>query len=172
MSEDNFYSGESEQDVYTEEPVENQGEYQQNNTYYQENTYQYQQGAYQQGYQQPYQEPYQEPYQPASQAFGIASMIIGIISLVLFCSCINIPLAVVAIIFGIIQLVKKDSSKGAAIAGIITSAVSIILFIIMVVAFCASTDFKEQFEDGMLKGIEEYQYNYQIPDIEDDDDTF
>ena len=32
--------------------------------------------------------------------FGIASLVLGIISLLLFCTCINIPLAILAIVFG------------------------------------------------------------------------
>ena len=38
------------------------------------------------------------------RGFGIASMVLGIISLVLFFSFVNIPLAILAIIFGIIHL--------------------------------------------------------------------
>lgn len=41
------------------------------------------------------------------RGFGIASMVLGIISLVLFFSFVNIPLAILAIIFGIIQLTRK-----------------------------------------------------------------
>lgn len=64
--------------------------------------------------------------QPKQHGFGIASMVLGIIAVVLFFSLLNIPLAILAIIFGILQLTKKDG-KGMAIAGIITGAVSMIL---------------------------------------------
>ncbi len=60
---------------------------------------------------------------------GIAAMCLGIASLFLFCTCINIPLAIVGIVLGIIQIVKYKN-KGFAITGIITSMISLILAII------------------------------------------
>lgn len=142
------------------------------NSYYQQNGYA-QQGSYQQEGYSYYQQVYEEP-KKESQAFGIASMVIGIISLVLFCSCINIPLAVVAIIFGIIQLVKPGSKKGMAIAGVITSALSIILFVIMIIACLLSTDFREGFEQGFENGLGDDFYKYNITEFYDngDGDTF
>ena len=187
MEEDKFYSGESEQSVYKEGTVKYQGEYQQENTYpqgdvyqqgaYQQDAYQqevYQQGAYQQGayLQNTYQQMYQEPQKP-SQVFGIVSMILGIVALVFFCSCINLPLAVIAIILGIIQLVRPESKKGMAITGIITSAASILLFIIMIVAFMLSADFKEGFAEGFEQGLgDDFYYNYDLPEAGPGDDTF
>lgn len=64
-----------------------------------------------------------------STGFGIASLVLGIIALVLFCTGCNILLAVLAIIFGIIQLVRSNY-KGMAIGGIITAALSIIACIV------------------------------------------
>lgn len=125
--------------------------------------------------------PYQEPYQPVSQGFGIASMILGIISLALFCSCVNILLAIAAIIFGIIQLATPGSKKGMAVAGLITSGLSILLFIIFSVTFVISTDFQDGFQQGFRQELqngpdedfsERYDYEYQVPDFEFDEDTF
>lgn len=63
-----------------------------------------------------------------SSAFAIVSLVLSILSLVL-CCCMgfNFILAVPAVIFGIISLVKKRRGKGMAIAGIIISAISILL---------------------------------------------
>lgn len=133
------------------------------------------QGMNQQG---GYQQMQQEPYQAASQGFGIASMIMGIISLVLCCSCINIPLAVTAIIFGILQLAKSGTAKGAAITGIVTSALSIVIFFISLISMLVSTDFKQDFEKGFENGLQDYYNNYDIPGFgngghnEHHDDTF
>lgn len=70
---------------------------------------------------------------PGGIGFGIASMVLGIISLVLFCTCINIPLAIMAIIFGVIHINRKVGSIGFSIAGIVTSIISVILTVVMVV---------------------------------------
>ncbi|MCI7131764.1 MAG: DUF4190 domain-containing protein [Lachnospiraceae bacterium] len=73
--------------------------------------------------------------QPNRNGFGIASMVLGILALVFFCGCINIPLAIISIIFGIIHINRKTGSIGFAIAGIVTSAISVILTVIMIVGF-------------------------------------
>jgi len=118
-----------------------------NTNSYQQNNFQqggYQQGAYQQnGYQQAnqnyqYNNGYdQQYYQPQpSPGFSIASMIVGIISLVLFC-CLNkwdLIIAIPAIILGIIGLVKEPNGKGFAIAGIITGAIALIITVIFIIA--------------------------------------
>lgn len=63
------------------------------------------------------------------RGFGIASMVLGIIALVLFFSFVNIPLAILSIIFGIIQLTRK-APKGMAISGIVMSTISLFLLVI------------------------------------------
>ena len=73
--------------------------------------------------------------QPNRNGFGIASMVLGILALVFFCGCINIPLAIIAIIFAIIHINRKTGSNGFAIAGIVTSVISVILTVILIVAF-------------------------------------
>ena len=75
---------------------------------------------------------YQQAYYGQSQAkgtgtgFGIASLVLGILSVFTFACCINYILAVLAIIFGIVQMVKNEK-KGLAIGGIITAVISIVL---------------------------------------------
>lgn len=64
--------------------------------------------------------------------FGIASFVLGLISLLLFCACVNWLTAILAITFGIIQLLQYRE-RGFAIAGIITAGLSLVLWIIMVV---------------------------------------
>ena len=63
------------------------------------------------------------------RGFGIASMVLGIIALVLFFSFVNIPLAILSIIFGIIQLTRK-APKGMAISGIVMGISSLFLLVI------------------------------------------
>lgn len=114
--------------------------------------YNQQQSGYnqQQNYQQPYggqnqytqNTGYAEPvFQQESHStvsaesggFGIASMICGIIALITCCLwCLCIPLAVVSIVLGILQL-QKGTAKGMAIAGIVCSGIALVLLIILTV---------------------------------------
>lgn len=69
-----------------------------------------------------------------SEGFGIASLILGIVTVLLFCTCISWITGILAIIFGILQLVKGNK-KGMAIVGLITGGIgfvaSIILYILI-----------------------------------------
>lgn len=103
--------------------------------------------------QNPYATGYEQQKKPG-KGLGIAALICGIASLVFFCMCINIPLAVAALITGILCLTKKDGAgKGMAIAGIITAAASILFFFIFFGLTCASvgaiqpTEISEIYED-------------------------
>ena len=78
---------------------------------------------------------YHSSSQPEGNGFGIASMVLGILAIVFVCGCINIPLAIMSIIFAIIHINRKTGSIGFAIAGIVTSVISVILTVIMIVAF-------------------------------------
>ena len=78
---------------------------------------------------------YHSSSQPGGNGFGIASMVLGILALVFFCGCINIPLAIISIIFAIIHINRKTGSIGFAIAGMVTSVISVILTVIMIAAF-------------------------------------
>lgn len=65
-----------------------------------------------------------------SITFGLTSMILGILSVFLFATCINYLFIILSVIFGIIQLVRCRQ-KGMAIAGLATSGVSLVLSIIL-----------------------------------------
>ncbi len=81
---------------------------------------------------------YHSSSQPGGNGFGIASMVLGILAIVFFCGCLNIPLAIISIIFAIIHINRKTGSIGFAIAGIVTSVISVILTVIMIVVFCVA----------------------------------
>lgn len=148
-------------------------------------TFQPNQG-YQQGQQyQPYpQNQYYAGAQPQKpgKGLGIASMICGIAALVLFCMCINIPLAIVALILGIVCLAKKDGAgKGMAIAGIITAAISVLLFFILCglvfksIGTIRPSEITEFYEDFSMDGgwnpyDYEYEYDYHFDRDRDYDD--
>jgi len=69
--------------------------------------------------------------------FAIASMVLGIVALVMSCCFyfISIPCAVVGVVLGAVSLAGQKPGKGMAIAGLITSALSILLFLIFSVVF-------------------------------------
>ncbi|MCM1283763.1 MAG: DUF4190 domain-containing protein [Muribaculaceae bacterium] len=71
--------------------------------------------------------------------FGIASLVLGVASAFLFGCCVNYIMAVLAIIFGIVQMVK-NRQKGVAIAGIVTAGISIILGTVFWVAVASKMD--------------------------------
>lgn len=123
----------------------------------------------------------QEPYQPVSQGFGVASLVMGVLSLVLFCSCVNIILAIIAIVFGVVQLTRAGSKKGMAIAGIVTSALSILLFLAFSVMVATSADFQKGFREGFERELErrlgdefydEFEDTFRFSDDEDGQRTF
>ncbi len=67
------------------------------------------------------------------RGYGIASRIVGIVSVLLFCTCINWVTGFLAVIFGIIQI-TKNKEHGLAIGGIITAAVSMVLSVVLYLA--------------------------------------
>jgi hypothetical protein len=160
-----------------DEYQENPEKYRQNNWQQNYNTQGYNQQNYnhnQQGYnygpqdygQQGYDQQYYgqaEQQKPNNIGFGLTSMILGILSLLLFCSCVNYILAVLAIIFGIIQLVKYQN-RGMAIAGLVTAGLSILLATIMWIGFSTMTIDEN---NPLYQYLEEYQYGYG-----EDDDSF
>ena len=117
-------------------------------------------------YGNPYGNPYENPYGGAPRepqrgphgkkmnvGLGIASLVIGIISLMCFCTGLNVILAILAIVFGIVQLATCES-KGLAIGGIVMAAISIVLTAITYGLLFSNVTFTD-----MMK--EEVQQNFQ-----------
>ena len=75
-------------------------------------------------------------------------MVLGIISLLCFCSFLNILPAVLAIVFGCISLSRRKSNPFA-VAGIICAAVSLALLIITMVLFSGNMNLMNAFEHYM-----------------------
>ena len=66
------------------------------------------------------------------KAFCIASMVLGIVSIVMCCSYgISIICGILAVVFGILGI--KSEKKGMAISGITTGAIGIIISIVMLI---------------------------------------
>lgn len=99
------------------------------------------------------QPPYQQPYgwhEPERKGFAIASLVLGILSLVLCCLYGGLLFGIPGLILGIVSLVKHESKMGMAIAGIITSAFGLVYGIMMLMAIVMT------FQFGM--GISEEAY--------------
>ena len=94
-----------------------------------------------------------------SEGFGIASLVLGIITVLLFCTCISWITGILAIIFGIIQLVKGNK-KGMAIFGLITGGIGFIASVILyILIFFTSLGSYSNYDDI---------YNHIYDDIYDD----
>ncbi|MBP0968362.1 MAG: DUF4190 domain-containing protein [Oscillospiraceae bacterium] len=75
----------------------------------------------------------QAPVPEKKSGFAIASLVLGILSLIGFCCCgITVITAPLALIFGIISLAKKRSGTGMAIAGIVMAVLSILMIGVMI----------------------------------------
>lgn len=84
--------------------------------------------------------------------FGIASFILGVVSLLMFCVGINWITGILAIIFGIVQLVKHRE-RGLAVAGMITAGISFLLAVTLYIALAvgapaSDVDFNKLYEDN------------------------
>jgi hypothetical protein len=114
-------------------PQNNQGQYGQQN--YSQNQ-QYNQNPY--GYNQYSQNPYnQNQYQyqepKGSNAMAVASLVCGIVALLISCCWfISLPLSITSVVLGIIVLNKKKEGRTLAIIGIILGAATILICILLV----------------------------------------
>ncbi len=147
-------------------PQNNQGQYGQQN--YSQNQ-QYNQNSY--GYNQYNQNPYgQNQYQyqepKGSNSMAVASLVCGIIGLLISCCWfISLPLSITSIILGIIVLKKKKEGRSLAIIGIIIGAATILICILLVVfsAYMFSTNsefmnYYKEFYDEFYNDVETSVY--------------
>ena len=110
---------------------------------------------------------------------AVASMVLGIIAILSFLFFINIFLAVIAIVLGIVHLntVKcQNSGRGMAIAGIVTGGVSILLTIgVYMLLFSVASDIESPFPledyDYYDDFDDYYDYNYYNDFLEEFHDT-
>lgn len=101
----------------------------------------------------PYQNQYNGYYQQENaRGFAVASLVLGIISLLCFCSFFNLLPAILALIFGGISLSKSRNGNGMAIAGMICGGVSIVLLVFTVVIMTANGSF--------INAMQNYMNNY------------
>lgn len=124
-----------------------------------------------------YQQP--APAQPG-KGFGIASMVLGIIALLITLLSCCLPfllilsglLGLLSIVFGIIAIAKKGG-KGMGIAGLICSGIGLLLAIVILIfsilvgaGLMAMPAFMEEYEDYYY---DNYYYDYDYDDYDYDD---
>ena len=79
--------------------------------------------------------------------FGVASLVLGIVSIVLCCTCVQFITGPLSIIFGAVHLAGNKPQKGLAIAGIICSIVAIVMGAFYVSGTSSGSEtFWEEFE--------------------------
>jgi hypothetical protein len=85
-----------------------------------------------------YDDPrYSRRRQPEGTGMAVASLVLGILSVVLFCVWyLGVPMAILAIIFGTLN--KSKDGKSMATAGIVLGIVSLALFLVVVVIIGAT----------------------------------
>ena len=103
-----------------------------------------------------------------SGGFGVASLVLGIISIFCFCSGINIITAILSIIFGIIHISKHSGENATAIIGFVTSGLSL-LVLVLCVAFIIFGDFDTETDNKTYEYNKEYNYDGDIDDFDFDD---
>lgn len=106
--------------------------------------------------------------------FGIASLVLGIISLLCFCTLVNVVPAILAIIFGIIQIASYEK-KGMAIGGIATAVVSLVLLAISYTLLFTNVGFVNMMEREVMEefyedeDMQQFLEEYGVPSEEIDD---
>lgn len=86
--------------------------------------------------------------------FGVASLVLGIISLLCFCSGVNVILAILAIVFGVIQILTCEK-KGMAIGGIVTAVISVVLLVITWGLLFSNAAFMDMMQEEMQNNFED-----------------
>ena len=103
---------------------------------------------------------------PANYGLAVASLVMGIVSLVFFLFILNIISAIVAIIFGIIFLgstTRGQKGRSCAAAGIVTAVLSVVLCIGSYVIIFQNGDNITKMMENELRG-KDSQFHYYYDD--------
>lgn len=117
--------------------------------------------------QNPYQ--YNEQINPQKNEGSIALAVVGLILSILaliggICYCVAIPFGIAGIIISIIVLAKKKKGKGMGIAGVIMSALAILISVGTIIAFKPMAEDFTKFSENLPEIVEDYQKDGSVPD--------
>ncbi len=89
-----------------------------------------------------------------SSTLAIVSLVCGLVGLIVSCCCcLGLVSGIAAIITGALSIKKQNPGKGMAIAGIITGAVAVVLYLILWIIGMV-TGASESFMEGFMEGME------------------
>lgn len=80
----------------------------------------------------------EEEYDESKKGLSIASMVLGIVGIVISCTPIGFVASLLAIIFAGICMNKKEGVKGFVITGLVLGIVSLALWALMIILLIAS----------------------------------
>lgn len=109
------------------------------------------------------------PVEPKKGKTGlaVASLVLGIIGLVCCCCGLGYIAAPIALILGIISLVKGFGGKGMAIAGVILSAITAIVLIFFTISCAEYIKVYFKFVSEANEVIQEFEETGELPDYLD-----
>ncbi len=110
---------------------------------------------------------YNEKGKKIGNGMGTASLVLGVIALLSFLTGLNVITAILAVIFGIIQLVSYDR-KAFAAAGIACAVLSVVLTVGSYAAILSNTNLMTMVEQAMEDGSmqdEIQDYLLQMEDV-------
>ena len=105
---------------------------------------------------------YQPPPAGKPQGLAVASMVLGIVGLLGFCSSfVALPCAVLAIVLGFVAVSKikagEASGAGMAKAGIILGIITAVLRVIVIILVMAGLAFVDSHKEGWKKSLDDMQ---------------
>ncbi len=108
---------------------------------------------------------YQQPQKEEKYGLGVASLVVGILSMTLCCVGGSV-VGLIGLILGIISCTKKESKRGLAIGGIITSAIGFVIGVVYLclIIWAANDDYDYDYDDISNIITEDYDYDVDIFD--------
>ena len=98
-----------------------------------------------------------------SKGLSVAALIFGILGIL--CCCIGFPFAIIGLILAIIALAKHKAGKGLAIAGLITSLITLIISAYMAISVLPYTDEIVDYTQNIETYVEQYQEDGSFPPL-------
>ena len=98
-----------------------------------------------------------------SKGLSVCALIFGILGIL--CCCVGFPFAIIGLILAIIALAKHKAGKGLAIAGLITSLITLIISAYMAISVLPYTDEIVDYTQNIETYVEQYQEDGSFPPL-------
>jgi hypothetical protein len=104
----------------------------------------------------------EEQTEKQAEGMAVASLVLGIVTLVLFCFWpISVPTGIIGLVLGIIAM--RGTKRGIAMVGAILSGVGILVVIVVVVLAVLNADKLQEFNEKNLRMLKQDQQQQQQP---------